>query len=152
MVMKRSISVNTSGWCSIDDLCWILQEKSFVLVIVYGAFGIFYGRDNVPPFPLSTLYAFATETWAWWFSPSSVNTVLILFGTRAYPSAEICTAFFQQKTWINKLRLFERKFSRYYRDRNQLFCVSLARSIAAAPCLAIEIEPMFSLFKFPACC
>lgn len=84
-----------------------------------------------------------------------VNRVLILHRKRACPRGEICTAFFLNKrTWINKLRLFERKFTRYYRNRNWLLlCFFLARSTAAAvSCFASQTHTLVpALFKFIVC-
>jgi len=141
--MKRSISVNPSGWCWIDGLCWILRENSCVLVILYRALVI--SRElgtTLLSFQLQSIH-FRSQDIALGLSVPFVNTVLILHGTRACPSGEICTAFLNKRTWINKLRLFERKFTRYYRHRNRLFCVALARPTAAAPCLATELDPLF---------
>lgn len=143
MVMKRSISVNPSGWCWIDGLCWILRENSCVLVILYRALVISLGLGaTLLSFQLQSI-RFRSRDTGLGLSVPSVNTVLILHGTRACPSGEICTAFLNKRTWINKLRLFERKFTRYYRHRNRLFCVALARPTAAAPCLATELDPLF---------
>lgn len=99
MVMKRSISVNPSGWCWIEGLCWILWQNTLpscnTFFIIYIISSCIWSRSCLSPV-LTLSFAFALKRRPG-ISVSFVNTVLILDGIRACPSSEICTAFFEQE-------------------------------------------------------
>lgn len=148
MVMNRSISVDASGWCWMDGFCWMLRQNTSIFFLTQGLVRHFIVRSTHLPFDSNSLSF--SRPWTE-LSVAFVNTVLILHGTRACPSGEICTAFLNKRTWINKLRLFERTFTRYYRNRNRMFCVAFARPRQLLLwCLASQNTFTFSVVKFPA--
>lgn len=92
-------------------------------------------------FPRRSVRAWLLKIWCWFCMGKDLVQEL----------SEICTAFLNKRTWINKLRLFERTFTRYYRNRNRLLCVSLSPGPQQLPsCFANQTHSL-ALFLFIVC-